>query len=771
MKLFYRLSRHPAGVGAALLALAVLFIWQIAGHARLETDLDEYMPSDHPAFLASEELEELFGITDAVLLVIEHPETLYNQSTLEKIREISLGLPEKFPEIARAGVTSLYTAENITGSDWGMEVEPFYVTSPEDPAALAEIEAKVLNNAMISGKIVSRDGRSSLIIAELADDGFTREFYFALQEFAAGFEGPEILRVAGRPVVEGELSILGPRDMSRMAPLVLILMAAILFVLLRSVRDTVINLVIVLFGTLTAFGAKSLLGIPLYSVDMMMPVMLIAIGVAYGIHMHNSLHHLAAEFPGITRDDLVHRVLKVMTRPVIMTGLTTAVGFAALTTSQVLPVRYFGIFIALGVLVEMFLALVLFPASVLLFGPAKKGRETMNELNEPVVPGRLAARRAPWVLARSGVVLLAAGLAVVLAGWGTTRVWIDTSFLANFQEDSPIALTDKFVNDNFGGTSTFQVVLSGDEEGVFKDPRALGAVLALQETIGVNPLVGNSFGLTDYLTRMHRVMNSDDPAFEVIPDDRELIAQYLLLYEMSGDPDNLNKVVDFDYRTLNLTFQLKSDSSALITRIIEQVEAAQPGLDELGLTASYAGSGYKSYIFARLLLVGQIWSLGLSFLIVLVLLSLMFRSILIGLVGSIPIAITAVVNFGVMGILGIPLSSATALISSIAVGIGVDYAIHLIEHYRGRRQAGDPLDLATSETLSNTGRAVIFNALTIMGGFGVLLFSVFPPNRQVGGLVGLNMAVSALGTLTVLMVLLRKIDSRGRLIGSQRSES
>ena len=101
----------------------------------------------------------------------------------------------------------------------------------------------------------------------------------------------------------------------------------------------------------------------------------------------------------------------------------------------------------------------------------------------------------------------------------------------------------------------------------------------------------------------------------------------------------------------------------------------------------------------------------------------------------------------------------------------MDYAIHLIEHYRGRRLAGDSLDLATSETLSNTGRAVVFNALTIMGGFGVLLFSVFPPNRQVGGLVGLNMAVSALGTLTVLMVLMRNLDSKNRLFRSRRSES
>jgi uncharacterized protein len=770
LSIFYRLSKHPRSVGAVLLALILIFSWQIAGSARLETNLDEYMPSEHPAFMASGELEELFGITDAVLLVIEHPQTLYNQGTLEKIKEITLSLPEKFTEIDPSGIVSLYSAENIIGSDWGMEVEPFYPASFSDPASLLEIEQKVQDNSMISGKIVSNDGRSALIIAEISGDSFSQEFYQELKKFALEFEGPETVRIAGRPVVEGELSILGPRDMSRMAPLVLLLMAIILFILLRSVRDTVINLFIVLFGTITAFGAKSLLGIPIYSVDMMMPVMLIAIGVAYGIHMHNTLYHLAAEFPDITREELVKKNLKAMLRPVIMTGLTTAVGFAALTTSQVLPVRYFGLFIALGVLVEMFLALVLFPASVLLFGPVKKRRMFGSKNENPVPTGKIVSNKREKILARPWLVLLTTGVIVILAGWGTTRVWIDTSFLANFQEESSIAQTDKFVNDNFGGTSTFQVVFTGKEPDVFKEPRILKTVSSLQQEIGLNPLVGNSFGLTDYISRMHRVMNNNLPEFDVIPEDRDLIAQYLLIYEMSGDPDNLNKVVDFDYQTLNLTFQLKSDSSSLITRIINQIEMEKTALSDLGLEVSYAGSGYKSYIFSKLLLEGQVWSLGISFVIVLILLSLMFRSLLLGLIGTIPIAITAIVNFGAMGIFGIPLSSATALISSIAVGIGVDYAIHLIEHYIIRRSEGDSIDHAALETLHNTGRAVVFNAITIMGGFGVLLFSVFPPNRQVGGLVGLNMAVSAVGTLTVLMVLLKILDSRGRLPYSQRKQ-
>ena len=150
--------------------------------------------------------------------------------------------------------------------------------------------------------------------------------------------------------------------------------------------------------------------------------------------------------------------------------------------------------------------------------------------------------------------------------------------------------------------------------------------------------------------------------------------------------------------------------------------------------------------------------------IVALLLTLLFGNLLVGLAGTIPIAITAVVNFGVMGLLGIPLSSATALICSIAVGIGVDYAIHLLEHYRNQRLSGMGITEAASRTVTHTGRAIIYNAVAVMGGFAVLLFSVFPPNRQVGGLIVLNMATSAIGTLSILVIVIMAIDKRGRFL-------
>ena len=156
-------------------------------------------------------------------------------------------------------------------------------------------------------------------------------------------------------------------------------------------------------------------------------------------------------------------------------------------------------------------------------------------------------------------------------------------------------------------------------------------------------------------------MNADKEEFNIIPDTKEMVAQYLLLYEMSGDPENLNRVVDYNYKKLNLTFQLKSDNSKAINAVIASIETFEDELRNKGVEIKYAGSGYKGLVFTDLILEGQIKSLFLSLIIVVVLLSLMFRNIKIGLIGAFPILITALISFGIIGFLDIPLSTTTAL--------------------------------------------------------------------------------------------------------------
>ncbi len=765
-----RNKRTATLIVLVFVAFAVFFLAGIRFRARLETDLDEYMPSDHPAFVYSDQAETLFGIRDAVLIAVEHPETVYNPGTLEKIRDITRSLAERFPEIEEDSITSLYTAENISSDEWGLTVEPFYDEIPRSPEELRELELAVSGNRMIQGKLVSDDGRSSLIIAEIGDDAFSPDFYRRLLAFAGEQGKPETVHVAGRPVVEGEMTRLGPKDMARMAPLVFGIMIALLLIIMRSVRSTVINMGIVTIGTLAAFGGMAWLGVPVYTVSTMIPVMLIAVGVADGIHLHNTIQSFLREDPTMDRETLIARTMKDMTRPVIMTSLTTAVGFLSLMTSEVLPVRYFGLFTAAGVLVEMAGALLLFPASIRIFG-VPRITERKN-----AIPGQDesrwtlgASRYTSFLYARSAVIVAVALSILALFAMGASKVWIDTSFLANFRKDSDIVRTDSFVNEHFGGTSTLNVVLSAKNAEAFKDPEVLRLVSALQQDIEKDPLVGKSFALTDYVQRMHRVMHEDKPEFDVIPDDRETIAQYLLLYEMSGDPENLERVVDYDYREANLAFQLKSDSSAGMQAIVDRVETHTAGFDKKDIAVRYAGSGYKSLVFSGLLLKGQISGLALSFLIVFLLITLMFKNAFVGLAGTIPVAFTAIVNFGTMGLAGIPLSSSTAIISGIAIGIGIDYAIHFIERYGHERAAGESVETAAAKTVAHTGRSILHNALAVIGGFAVLLTSLFPPNRHVGALIALNMGTSALVTLTIFLAVLSAFDRKG-LISTRRNQ-
>lgn len=767
MHSIHRIAEKPFLIIIVLVLSTALFITVMAKQASLETDLNRYMPSKHPAFQFSDEAEALFGIQNSILLAIEHPETIFNEGTLTKIVRITEELSELFPEIDDGGVTSLYTADNITGSDWGLEVESFFTHGiPRTPTELAEMREKVVSNEMIYGRNVSRDTTATLIIAKIADETDSQDMQRRLTSYVEQFEGPEKIYVAGRPIVEGALAELGPADMARMFPIVVIVMIVILLILLRSVRDTILNMIIVLLGTVAAFGTRSLFNIPIYAVDTMIPVMLIAIGVAYGIHMHNAIHHEVKKSPDIGKRELIDRVLKSMVRPVFMAAVTTAIGFSALMSSQVLPVRYFGLFSSIGVLTEMILALILFPASIHLFGIPRRGKEIADEfIDDP--DGQPWYGKNTWsrvMMSRPRIIVIIAVVVAVFGIYGTQRVWIDTSFLANFEKESDIVETDTFVNSKFGGTSSLNVILSSQEEGTFKDPMVLQAMDDMQRMVLEHEMVGAGFSITDFIKRMNKVMNYENEEYYTIPQERDLIAQYLLLYEFSGDPETLETVVDYDYRQANSTFQLKSDSSAVMSEIIQIVQEHEAVFESLGVSVRFAGSGYKAFVFSELLLEGQIISLVLSFGIVALLLSLLFRNILIGIAGTVPIAITAVVNFGVMGFFDIPLSSATALISSIAVGIGVDYAIHLIEHYRNRRVEEYSIREAAFETVRHTGRAIIYNAVAVMGGFAVLILSVFPPNRQVGSLIVLNMATSAIGTLSILLVIIVAIDRKGWFI-------
>lgn len=738
-----------------VIAISAWFIVELAGNARMETDLDKYMPQDHPAFIYSDQAEEWFNIKDGILIAVEYPEGIYNTGTLDKIKEMTKALQE-MQGIQSEDVTSLYTADNIVGTEDGLDVKAFYKRSPKDEKGLDALKLQVRSNDMVYKRIVSEDETVALIVASIADSVFSMEFYNEILAFSDRYEGPENVYVAGVPIVEGTMAYLGPKDMKTMVPIVVLVIVIVLYMVLRSVRHTFATLAVVLLSTIWVFGLMAALGISIYAVTIMIPVMLIAIGVADGIHLYSHLHLFLQEYPEAGIKEALWDMIRSIWKPVVMTSITTAVGFISLLTSEVLPIKYFGLFTAFGVMMAMVFSLLLIPAFGFAFGISRKQDGATKKMKKKGLMERMSHSFAHGTL-RNKVVLIGLTILLLLVSvFGIQKVWINSSFLENFERDSDIVLTDAFVNKHFGGTSSINVVLESEAQNTMIMPEVQQLMDQMQHDVEALPLVGNSFSISDYIRRMNKVMHADDAAYDNIPEDQDLIAQYLLLYEMSGDPENLWKVVDYDYRKANVTVQLKSDNSKDLKQTIDILEKYRQPFSALGVEMNYAGSGYKALVFTDLILQGQIKSLLMSIVIIILLLAIMFRKLSLGLIGAIPVVITAAISFGLMGLLNISLSTTTALVSSIAIGIGIDYAVHFIERYRIYAQQTGNKKQTITETMHHSGRAIAFNAFVVIMGFLVLLFSVFPPNRSLGALVSLNMFISFLATVTIMFLVLYK---------------
>ena len=753
-KLLFALLKRPWAVIIAVLVITVLFFIPMKKNTRMETNLDEYMPKDHPAFIYSDSAEATFNIKDGIIIAIENKNGVFNTATLDTLKKLTKRL-QKMPEIEKNDVTSLYTADNIIGTEDGMDVKPFFKRVPKTKEKLEALKQKVENNEMIFGRLVSTDETVTVIIAEINDGVFSQDFYDRILKLAEASNSKDIkIHVAGRPIVEGTMALLGPRDMKKMVPIVIVVIFIVLYLTIRSIKSTLLTLAVVFISTIWTFGLMAVVNIPIYAVSTMIPVMLIAIGVAYGIHLYSHLHLYLVEHPDASKEEAVKDMIQQMWKPVVMTSVTTAIGFISLLTSQVYPIKYFGLFTAFGVMVAMTLSLVMIPAGIMAFGLPKPKKQTKKteEDNE----NSFSFRFAKWVVNHKKLTIFVTIAVVILSIIGMQKIWINSSFLDKFEKDSDIVQTDKFINEHFGGTTQLNVILEGNgQKGIFKNPKVLKLVAKMEDdVIEKEKKVGNGFSLADYIKRMNKVMNADKEEYNTIPDGQNLIAQYLLLYEMSGDPENLNKVVNYDYDKLNMVFQLKSDNSKAINATIAEIEKFKDDFNKYGVNIKYAGSGYKGLVFTDLILEGQIKSLILSLLIVIFLLAFMFKSIKVGLISAVPITITALISFGVMGFLNIPLNTTTALLSSIAIGIGIDYAVHFLEQYRMNAKKYDDKLLIAQKTMAHTGRAIIFNAIVVIAGFMVLLFSVFPPNRELGALVSLNMFTSFVGTLTIMLVLI-----------------
>jgi len=690
-------------------------------------------------------------------------------------------------------VTSISNTDDIYGSEEGLTIEKIFEVIPETPGEMKSLRRRVLENDLFRNSFFSEDGLRTGIFVELAmDEDDSENLYSTYIELERIFEenpGVDKHYIAGFPIVAATLRTVIDQDTQRFFPFVALLAVFFLWLTFRRPSGVAVPMLVVGFSILFTLAIMVVFEVPLNTITSALPVFLISIGVADGIHMFSEYRENRIE--GLPREKAVCLMLDKLALPVTMTSITTAVGFLSLTVSDIVPILTFGIFVAVGTLLAMVLSLIFIPALLMVLpekvSASQEGSGTDETLSSGVHQVNFMDRifqksldvMTAWVLRNARPVLLAALVICAISIYGLSQVKVESSLESYFQADAPLVVANRAM-EKLSGSRTINIVItkSGEEEP-WKNPDNLKVVEEFQEFLANEPRVKRTLSLVDLIKRISYAFNENRKEFNRLPNGfefleseeifeengktekrtvkreisgRDLIAQYLVLYENSGG-DVLSDVVDSEYLNLNLAVTISSNSTTEEEKLLQSIEDYAVRQFPQGFSMTSSGMVPINVATSNEVVTSQIRSLSGSILAVFLMLALIFRSVSRGLMGMIPLVFTVLFNFGVMGFFGVHLDIGTALVSSIVIGIGVDYSIHYLSSMFHELAVGTELHDAISNTVRRSGKAITSNAVTVGFGFLALSVSEFLPLVTLSWMIWLTLNISALATMILIPAL------------------
>ncbi len=756
-RFFWKLTGQPKKI----LALGIFFIVfgaMFIPTLQKDTSMDAFVPDDEPVLIYRDKVKEIFGLKDPMVLAVVNngPHGVFTPHTLQLVH----WLTERVANIEGVNydrITSLATENDIIGTEDGMIVEPFFDEPPATQYDADRVREAVMDFPLYVGSLVGRKGTATLIVVELLNDQKAApriyEELLALSEDAPT-DGEEIY-VAGEGAVSGYLASYIDADALRLNPMAALIITLVLIGAYRTVRGVVLPNLMVLATLVAAFGAMAATGVPFFVITNGMVVILIGIAVADGLHIMGEYYEQHAEYPKVSSRELVTRTMVKMWRPILITSVTTAAGFTALyLASYMPPMKYFGLFSAYGVMTALFFAEFVIPAGLTLVKP--RPSRAFRSVGGPDLFARGMTALGRFVLQRPYAILAATAVVAAVGVVGALQLEVNEDRILNFQQTEPIVLADAVLNEVSDGTSYLDIVVETPEaEGLF-EPAHLRKIEALQRHLETLPHVQGSTSIVDFLKQMNRSLNEDRPDAYGLPNEADLVAQYFLLYSASGDPTDFDEYIDYDYRLANVRFRL---DSGLFSDQKIVMAAAQKYLDEQfntsDLTATLSGS--VSLTTRQLGQVGENHFRGmfLALLAVMLMAAVAFRSFLAGIYTVLPVMFSLLLIYAVMGFGEIWLGIGTSMFAAISIGVGVDFAVHIIDRLRLLvRDGRQPLKDALQALYPSTGRALLFNFAALALGFSTLLTSSVPPLARFGGLVVVSVAASFLASLTFLPALM-----------------
>jgi len=791
-KLGRLLFLHKIKTILLVLLCTFLFISQIP-KLKIDTSNEAYFLKNDSALVDYEKFREQFGRDESIILAIE-PVDVFNIEFLMTLNELHQTLQEKVPFIEE--MTSLINARHTYGDKDALFVEDLLQDWPKNQQDLINFRELVLSNPFYKNLLISENGKTTAIIIkpqvyldeenvdimaefenvdEIQSDASNKKAHLSNPQFA---EMAEIIRqivadyeddktkiyISGFPAVVDAIDQGLKKTITTLVPISYVIIILFLFIMFRRMSGVIYPVIIVALGTLTTMGLFPILNISINNVSTIIPTFLTVVGVADAVHILAAFYqryNSPGEHQG-NKEEAIAYAMGHTALPVMMTSITTAAGLLSFSIADVAPVAEFGLIGALGVLVMFLYTIFLVPALLSLF-PVTKVNEIRNQSSD--VMGRCIKATADIACNHPRKIISISMIIVLIACVGVIQIKLSHNALKWFSEDKPIRVASEYIDKHLGGAMVLEIVIDTGEKNGLYDP-----VLLRQLDKSISYAVGLSndgaditkgWSLSTIVKEINQALNNNNSAMYLIPDDRQLVAQELLLFEGSGS-DDLEKMIDSNYQMVRLSLKARFRDAVEYQPLIKTIDQHfQKNFPNAKVTVT----GEMSLLVKMIsnTLTSMVKSYAISIIVITLLMLIFIGNFRLSLISMVPNLVPLFIVVGIGGWMKIPMDFSTILMGSVVIGLVVDDTIHFMHNLRRYLDKTNDIELAIHKTLQTAGRAIFITSVVLSMSFFSFLAAEMKNTQYFGLLTGSAVVLALIADFLLtpaLMVLLFKKKSR-----------
>lgn len=742
-----------------VILLCVALVVLAASGARFinfKTDYRVFFSADNPQLQAFEQLQNTYSKTDNILFAVAPKDG--NVFTADTLASIAWLTHESWQMPYSLRVDSITNYQHTRGEGDDLIVQDLV----PDPGALDQhqlqaIRTIAINEPLLVHRLISPTGDVTGInvTIQLPDHGsgkeveeitvFARQLVKLLEQRNPNLD----VHLTGMVAMNNTFQEVSIGDQKTLVPAMFAIVLLTLVLLLRSFTTMLVTFLVIVMSIISAVGIAGWLGIALTPPSASSPPIILTLAVADCVHIFATMLHAMGK--GAAKRAAILESLRINMQPVFLTSLTTVIGFMSMNFSDAPPFRDLGNIVAIGVAIAYVLSVTLLPALTDVL-PVRARKEAVRKT-------LYMDRFADTVVEHRNFLLWGMAFIVIALVAFIPRNELNDEFIKYFDLSIPFRADTEFATTRLTGIYTIEYSLGTGESGAINEPAFLHDVERFAEWYRAQPHVLHVNSITDIMRRLNMNMHGDDPSMYKLPDERELSAQYLLLYEMSLPYGlDLNNQIDISKSATRLIVSLENVSS---NELLGIEKSAQLWLQEHA-PHMQSGGASSSVMFAY---IGQrnIRSMLIGTSVALVLISLVLvialRSIRIGLISLIPNLVPAAMGFGLWGLLSGQVGLGLSVVMGMTLGIVVDDTVHFLSKYlRARREQGLDAQGAVRYAFHTVGTAMLVTSLVLIAGFLVLTQSGFRVNADMGLLTAITIAFALAADFLFLPPLLMKLD-------------